>query len=368
MSSDQYFDAQALSIRAALDWWAAAGGGPTSGITGGGAIRRLEQETSRRLEGRPCLAVASGTDALATALIGVGVVPGQAVICCSYDWPAATDAIRRVGATPIYVAPDPNTLTIDPAAAAQAVHDGTAALIATHLQGVPADVPALARIGIPIVEDASQGWGARLDGRYVGTLTNAAAFSLGPGKPIDAGEGGLTVFADHNCWLAAVAATQHPVRQVLAGLPPNGPSYSTRISPASAIIAAHLMATDDQGEAARKRWATLHHQLTADGWKILPAEAPERRQPVGDRLVGRPPTGAASRPLPDRWLSAATRPRWLSTVRTPQPDLRERMLQGRTGTPRADNPTVHTAAPVRAQPFPTHGGRQPRPLTSETPR
>lgn len=222
---------------AALAAWSAAGRGATSSITGGGAVEALEEAFSLRHRGRPCLAVGSGTAALVAALHAVGVRAGDRVLTPVLDWTAATEAIRVLGAEAVYVDIDPDTLTMDPAAAG-AASAGARAVVATHLFGIPADVPALASATrLPVVEDCAQALGALLDGRPVGTLGDAAAFSLGPGKHVDAGEGGVVCTATDDLVRAVAEATQHPVRRLRLGADPIAASVlSSRIHPFAAVL------------------------------------------------------------------------------------------------------------------------------------
>jgi dTDP-4-amino-4,6-dideoxygalactose transaminase len=152
-------------------------------------------------------------------------------------------------------------------------------LVATHLLGIPADLPAL-RAALPdrvrIVEDCAQAWGARLDGRPVGTLGDAAAFSLGPDKIVDAGEGGLAVLATEAGWDRAVAATQHALRIAhtnRCAVPRRLPS---RIHPAAALLA---LASEPSahGRIARAALAVAAFQESHPGLSLPGADA--RRQP-----------------------------------------------------------------------------------------
>lgn len=307
-------------LQEALDWWAKIDGGDTSSIIGGGAIRRLELVAGQHFGHRQCLAVGSGTDALAVALISVGVKAGDGVICSSYDWAAACDAVRRLGAQPVFADPDPNTLTISPGAVASLVTSATTAIVATHLFGIPADIPALRQLGLPIVEDGSQAWGATLDNEQVGTLADAAVFSLGPGKTIDAGEGGLITFADQAQRQIAISASQHPVRQLLAGLDPRPAHYSTRISPAAAMLATYLLETERLDPSAmRADWADHRRRLTQDGWDVLPRVHRHRYGPVGSTLAGQAPLGSDQSNLPDLWLPSRPRPDWLASLQIAHP-------------------------------------------------
>lgn len=315
------FDTDLIATtRAALDWWTALSQGPTSSITGSGAIAHLEREFGERVDGRPCLAVSSGTAALAAALIGVGVLPGDDVLCCAYDWPATTDAVTRIGARVRYATPDRNTLTLDPDQLASRITPNTTAIVATHQYGIPADVPALLKLAadhkIPVVEDAAQAFGAHLDGRPIGALGDAAAFSFGPGKPIDAGEGGIAVFSTIAAWKRALATTQHPVRQLLAGLDPSGPTHSARISPISAIVASYELERHD-APRARQSWRSLCDSVVAAGYEPLTDDP--RREPAATAVIVKranhePLFSTAPFMLSEldgRWLSPDPAPLWL---------------------------------------------------------
>lgn len=258
--------------RDAIDDWETRASGATSSITGGGAVEILEGAFSDLMHGRSCLATGSGTSALAACLIGVGVQPGDNVLTSALDWTAATDAIRSIGASPVYVDIDPTTATIDPHSAASRYDRRTSAVVATHLFGIPADVPAL-RAGLPdslpIVEDCAQAFGALLGGQPVGTLGDAAAFSFGPGKLIDAGEGGITVFADEMAWERAVVATQHRIRALATTQPATHVHLSSRIHPMAAVLA--LWDLGDAKERLRGRrtvvelWCREHPSATLIG-------------------------------------------------------------------------------------------------------
>lgn len=233
-------------VRAALDSWARSPGQrPTSSILGGGAIAAAEAAFSERHADRPALLLPSATYALRVALQVLGAGPGDEVLCAAVDWPAALAAITSLGAIPVPVAVDPGTLTVDPGAAAKARTARTRAVIACHLHGICADVPALrdALPGVGIVEDAAQAFGCALDGRLAGTLGDLAVLSLGPGKQIDAGEGGVLLCADEAAYAAAVSRTCHPLRQLLQGVRDAAPdAFAVRVHPMTAVLALHALA------------------------------------------------------------------------------------------------------------------------------
>lgn len=262
-------------VRSALDSWeAAVPATPTSSVFGGGAIAAAEEAFSLLLGGRPVLLLPSATYALRVGLQVIGVQPGDEVLCGLIDWPSGFAAIASLGAVPVPVAMDPATLTLDPAAAAKARTRRTRAVIACHLHGICADIPALRSLlpGVGLLEDAAQSFGGRLDGRPAATLGDVAVFSLGPGKPIDAGEGGVLVCADNGTYRAALGLACHPLRQLFAGIPDADPrALAMRPHPMTAVLALDALArwSPETAERAASRTRRL---LAADG----------RLRPLGD--------------------------------------------------------------------------------------
>jgi len=253
------------TIRSALDRWATTNSGsPTSSILGGGAIAAAEAAFSELHAARPALLLPSASYALRVALQAGGVTPGDEVICGAIDWPSGYAAVSSLGATPVPVAPDPRTLTLDPAAVAAARTSRTRAVIACHLHGVCADVPAIRRLlpDVTVIEDVAQALGNRMDGLLAGTMGDMAVLSLGPAKPIDAGEGGVLLSDGYGRHDRAVAVACHPLRQLLTGLPdPDPAALAIRPHPVTAVLALHQL-TGWSPTAARSRYAETARRLS----------------------------------------------------------------------------------------------------------
>ena len=235
-------------VRAIDAWLDAPVTTPTSQLAGGGAIARGEERLSARHEGRPALLVPSATYALWVALRALGVRAGDEVLVPRHDWTSSLAVVLALGAVPVIVPADPATLTIDPEAAAARATARTRALIATHLLGVPADVPALraALPRVPIVEDCAQAFGSTLDGRPVGVFGDAAILSFGPGKRIDVGELGALVLRDGELRRRALQEAAHPVRQRMDGIVPPAPAgVSIRPHPLAAVLLDAALDADD---------------------------------------------------------------------------------------------------------------------------
>ncbi len=232
-------------VRAALDWWEAQPTGTvTSSITGLGAIAAAEGRISELHGGRPVILTPSATYATLLALRILGVGRDDRVLLPEVDWPSTAAVVELLGGVPVPVAVDPATLTIDPGAAALAHRPGDKALAVSHRPGAAVEVRALraAVRDVPILEDCAAALGdACADGAQVGTLGDLAVLSFGPGKRIDAGEGGALVLRDTTQHRAALALSAHPVRQALNGLPADARQPAVRPHPAMAVQVLHAL-------------------------------------------------------------------------------------------------------------------------------
>jgi perosamine synthetase len=166
-------------------------------IAQGPEVEAFEREFSAVVDGRHCVAVNSGTSALHLALVAMGIGAGDEVLVPSFSFAASANAIRLAGATPVFVDIEPETFTIDPAAADAVVTPRTVAIMPVHLYGHPArmdEIGALAdRHQLAIIEDAAQAHLAALGGRPVGSFGETACFSFYPTKNMTTGEGGMVV-------------------------------------------------------------------------------------------------------------------------------------------------------------------------------
>jgi perosamine synthetase len=162
----------------------------------GPKVPEFERAFARRVGARHASAVSSGTAALHLGLRAVGVTDGDEVITAPFSFVASANVIVYERARPVFVDIDPRTLNVDPDAAAAAITGRTRALLPVHIFGYPADLPALERHGLPIVEDACEALGAvHADGTPVGGRGHPAAFGFYANKQLTTGEGGMLVMA-----------------------------------------------------------------------------------------------------------------------------------------------------------------------------
>ncbi|AZQ74428.1 DegT/DnrJ/EryC1/StrS family aminotransferase [Streptomyces luteoverticillatus] len=142
----------------------------------------------------------NGSAALTVALEALDVGPGDEVLVPGITWVACASSVLRVGATPVLVDVDPDTLCMSVAAAEAALTPRTKVVMAVHLYGSAVDLDAMGvltrRHGLALLEDCSHVHGATWDGRRLGSFGDAAAFSLQQTKLLTSGEGGVAVTSD----------------------------------------------------------------------------------------------------------------------------------------------------------------------------
>jgi dTDP-4-amino-4,6-dideoxygalactose transaminase len=148
-----------------------------------------------------CVTVANGTEALELAQRSLGIGPGDLVATVANAGGYSTTAIRAAGAEPLYVDIDAATMNMSAADLAARLTPQVRAVIATHLYGRMADLPALLAVtggaGIPLVEDCAQAHGAAIGGRKAGSWGALACFSFYPTKNLGAlGDGGAITTGD----------------------------------------------------------------------------------------------------------------------------------------------------------------------------
>ncbi|OUU21713.1 MAG: hypothetical protein CBC13_08660 [Planctomycetia bacterium TMED53] len=167
-------------------------------LSGGPYTRQLEELASESL-GVPVVSCSSGTAGLILALRALGVSGGE-VITPSLGFIASAHAIRAVGATPKFCDVSAEDLCCGPEEVLAAWGDDVRAILPVDLLGVPAPMSALKSIaidrGVPVIEDACEALGTRVDGDPCGSLADAASFGFYPNKILTMGEGGLVACRD----------------------------------------------------------------------------------------------------------------------------------------------------------------------------
>jgi dTDP-4-amino-4,6-dideoxygalactose transaminase len=164
-------------------------------ITTGPRTKRFEADFARYLGAPGALALNSCTAALHTALMTLGIGPGDEVITTPMTFAASVNVVEHVGARPVLVDVEPDTLNIDPARLERHLTARTRAIIPVHFAGHPVDLDPLCDLArgrdLAVLEDAAHALPARYRGRAIGSGSNPTAFSFYATKNLTTGEGGM---------------------------------------------------------------------------------------------------------------------------------------------------------------------------------
>jgi dTDP-4-amino-4,6-dideoxygalactose transaminase len=164
-------------------------------VTVGNQVAKLEEEVSARLGVRNVIGVSCGTNALLLLLRALELPAGGEVITPTFTFAATAQALLWHGLQPVFCDSDPETFTMDAAAAEALITEKTVAIYPVNIFGVPGDLDAYQaladRHGLHLLYDSAQGIGSTYHGRAVGTFGEGECFSMSPTKVVTAMEGGL---------------------------------------------------------------------------------------------------------------------------------------------------------------------------------
>ncbi|MFK7790951.1 MAG: DegT/DnrJ/EryC1/StrS family aminotransferase [Phycisphaeraceae bacterium] len=160
----------------------------------------FEQQVASQCDRSHGVAISSGTAGLHILLKALGIGHGDEVLTTPFSFIASANCILMVGAKPVFVDICPKSLNIDPKRLEAAITDKTKAIVAVEVFGNPMHMDAIESIArrheIPLIEDACEGLGGKLNGRAIGSFGRAAVFGFYPNKQITTGEGGMIVTDD----------------------------------------------------------------------------------------------------------------------------------------------------------------------------
>ena len=242
----------------------------------GPEVSGLEREVSVRLQGRPCVGVANGTDALVIALQSLDIGPGDEVITTPYTFYATAEAIARIGATPVFVDIDPKTATIDPELIEAAITDRTKAIVPVDIFGHPAEMTPIlttaAENSLVVIADAAQSFGAADDAWPVGTMGDAVTFSFFPTKNFPGiGDGGMVVARDETLAERIRRLRFHGSKDKVVF---EEVGYNSRLDDLQASVIRLFLPHLDRWNAGRRQAAAWYEECGLGEYMTLPAERP----------------------------------------------------------------------------------------------
>ena len=220
------------------------------------------------------VALSSGTAAVHLGLLACGVKPGDEVLVQSFTFCASTHPITYLGATPVMIDSEPDTWNMDPELLEEAIKDRIAktgkkpaAIVPVALYGMPYKADRIMEIanryGIPVVEDAAEGFGSKYKGQVLGTFGKYGVLSFNGNKMITTSGGGALITEDEDHWREIMMyATQY--RESYPYYQHEKIGYNYRMSNICAGIGRGQMAVVEDHLRHHKHVQGLYEQLLAD--------------------------------------------------------------------------------------------------------
>ena len=236
-------------------------------------------------EGKRVVALSAGTAAVHLGLLNCGVKPGDEVIVQSFTFCASSHPITYLGATPVFVDSEKDTWNMDPELMEVAIKDRIAktgkapkAIVPVALYGMPYKIDRIMEIankyGIPVVEDAAEGFGSKYKGQVLGTFGKYGVLSFNGNKMITTSGGGALITEDEEHWREIMMyATQY--RESYPYYQHEKIGYNYRMSNICAGIGRGQMTVVNDHIAHHKHVQGLYEELLADVKGVTVHRQPE---------------------------------------------------------------------------------------------
>ena len=229
-------------------------------------VQAFEKEAAEYLGVKHAVACASGTDALHLALLAEGITSGDEVITSAFTFIATAEAIKYVGATPVFVDIDAKTFNITAENIEKAITPQTKAIMPVHLFGQPVEMAKIQTLcekhSLKLIEDCAQSFGARINGQQTGSMGDASGYSFFPSKNLGAfGDGGLVVTQSDETAKQLKMLRNHgsDIRYYHDVI-----GYNSRLDDIQAVVLRAKLKRIDHYNQARRHVAHLYSELMAD--------------------------------------------------------------------------------------------------------
>jgi dTDP-4-amino-4,6-dideoxygalactose transaminase len=262
---------------------------PISALTITETVDQLETAFENYHGRRFALAVNGGTSALDLAMLAAGVQPGDEVLVSTYVYGACVGCILHANAIPVFVDIDPDRFTIDPAEIERNVTPRTRAILAVHMFGHPCDMDPIMDIaerhGLAVIEDCAQAHGGLYKGRKVGSIGHIGCFSIGDGKHVTGGEGGILLTDDRRIYDRAILEGAHTLRHAEVETEDlqrysDALGWNFRITHVAAAIARVQFQRLDRDNALRRAYLARLTEAIVEMPGIRPPRIPADSEPA----------------------------------------------------------------------------------------
>lgn len=242
----------------------------------GPVVKEFEEQVAAFCGVKYAIGVASGSDALILALRALDIGPGDEVITTPFTFVATAHAIVHCGAKPVFVDIEPDTFNINSALIEPAITKNTKAIIPVHLYGHPANMDPIMEIAkahnLYVVEDVAQAFGARYNGKKIGSIGHVGCFSFFPTKNLGGyGDGGMVVTDNPDIAEKVDILRRQGCRQKYHA---EMIGYNSRLDAIQAAILKVKLKYVDQWNEQRRTIAHRYNELLTESTIKTPIEAP----------------------------------------------------------------------------------------------
>jgi dTDP-4-amino-4,6-dideoxygalactose transaminase len=239
----------------------------------------LTERVQKWVPAKWVMTCSSGTAAIHSAMIAAGIAPGDEVITTPITDIGSCIGILYQQGVPVFADLQPHTYNLDPAAVERAITPKTKAILAVHLCGNPCKLNELKQIAdahkLILIEDACQAWGAKYDGKPIGTIGHIACFSLQSTKQVTCGDGGVIVSNDERFGPRLQPSADKGSNRANAKAALNVLATNYRMTEMQAAVASSQL---DRLEGIASRRSQLGRQLSAE-LAGIPGIAPHELAP-----------------------------------------------------------------------------------------
>ena len=283
VTDEEVAEVQQALIESRADWTQICAAGT------GGRAEDLEERFCSEVGVRHAVATCGGGPALHIACMSV-LEMGDEVVTTPFSWGQTVSCILQAGGVPIFADIHPETLTLDPEKIEEKITEFTRAIVLVHIGGIPAEMDRIMEIAdkhdLTVIEDCAQAQGSLYKGRQVGSLGHYGCFSIGSGKNIAAGDGGMLVTDDRELYERALLTGMHPMRThhqiTIPELKERIDSliYTYRINALTAALALKMFDRLEQLNDWRRRNVAQLAQMLNGMPGIRPLDLPEHLDPA----------------------------------------------------------------------------------------
>ncbi len=258
-------------------------------VTTGPKTKKFEKNFSDFIGGVEAISVNSATAGLHLALEAVGVGAGDEVITTAYTFTATAEVIRYLGADPVFVDIDPETLNIDASKIEKKISPRTKAIIPVHFAGLACDMDTILEIAgkynLRVIEDAAHALPSKYNNKLIGLLnSDVTVYSFYATKTITTGEGGMIVTRNaeiaERCRIMRLHGISRDAFDRYQSKKPSwhyevvAPGYKYNMTDIAASIGIHQLNKANKFQSRRQEIAAYYDQNLSNLPVILPPHAP----------------------------------------------------------------------------------------------